>query len=102
MRNLSILFSLYILCLIVAPCLDEHGITALSGSENACHHDKDHADTDKCSPFCTCSCCSSPVLAQQISTFFYTTDLPVVFQCEPAISFVSCCPASVWQPPNKA
>jgi hypothetical protein len=103
MKTLSALFSIYILCLIAAPCLDEQRLAAINGVENtACHHNDHNADTDKCTPFCTCSCCSTTVIATNITIHFYTTSLPEIPRMELPSMLVSIPPSSVWQPPNKA
>jgi hypothetical protein len=103
MKTLSALFSIYILLLIAAPCLDEHAVAVINGVENTgCHHNGHNADTDKCSPFCTCSCCSTTVIAHNIHICFFTTSLPEIPRIELPFMLVSIPPSSVWQPPNKA
>lgn len=103
MKTLSALFSIYIFCLIAAPCLDEHVIAVTDGIENTgCHHNDHNADTDRCTPFCTCSCCSTTVIAQNIHICFVSTSLPEVLRTEQPSMLVSVATPSVWQPPNKA
>ncbi|MHB9056974.1 MAG: DUF6660 family protein [Paludibacteraceae bacterium] len=101
-RILAILFSIYIITLLVAPCADVH--------ENICHKTQDSTHSlpeshesgcDCCSPFCTCNCCVSPVPVQV--NFIYFNNYFVIKQQYLSINTLSV-PAivfgSIWQPPR--
>jgi len=102
MRIIAFILALYVMVLTVIPCIDvpqdnsKHK-TEFSQQKQDSHH---HSDTDHCSPFCTCNCCSTSVILQEI---------PCCTEClvsEVAI-FNIYLPASfsnpsffIWQPPK--
>lgn len=102
-RLLAFILSLYVLVLISIPCVECHDEYALAKTEMAHaaggshHHEADH-----CSPFCTCNCCSMPVvyLVTAIQLCCYVVHLQP-YQ-EYRTSKVSTPTFSIWQPPQLA
>lgn len=108
MKFFSVIFALYILILSCLPCGDTHDCKVLdNGKETFAqidHHDH-REDTESCSPFCTCACCSSTV----VFSFQYPvsiTDYTSSFfpQCKRIIiendAFASNIYGNIWQPPK--
>src|SRR4030042_3276776 len=68
MKFFTSIFVLYILVLTVMPCPDvcsynSNNLTeCIQKAPNNTHNGIDH-----CSPFCTCSCCASPIFYQNTS-----------------------------------
>lgn len=102
MRYFAFLFSIYILCLVSAPCVDDtlhlsNGVPGESSGQVPISH-SDH--TDACSPFCVCSCCNVMVTISPditISQPFFSVQRS--FIAEPS-SFISSFSHTFWQPPK--
>ena len=73
MKFLSILLSMYVLYMVSLPCVDEaidFNKTFVEIS-TAHHHHDDPNQTDTCSPFCVCSCCSVTV---ELTSFVFESN----------------------------
>jgi len=105
MRLIACILSFYIVVLTAIPCIDRPEDnhlqkTEIGGNANTGHQ---HNDGDQCSPFCTCSCCATPVIYQDFGVQFdglsfigkniFTGYISVFFS-----SYLS----SIWQPPQIA
>jgi hypothetical protein len=102
----SFLFTLYLACLAVYPCSDQHscadekkaGITIVDTTD----HDHDANESDHCTPFCICSCCSTSMQATALlnidlqQTTHNTVFIPYRENYIPNTSH------SIWQPPKSA
>jgi len=95
------ILSLYILVLTAIPCIDkpeDHSLqksVISSKTAESYHHEIDH-----CSPFCTCNCCSSSKIQQQIVIEFNCAEILLSCFSEKSPSAVSAPPGTVWQPPR--
>ncbi|WP_367916120.1 DUF6660 family protein [Leadbetterella sp. DM7] len=105
MRLFAYIFSIYILALSVVPCSDAYNDcqndTAYKEYSQAHNHHTDH--NDNCSPFCTCTCCSTSVNLKFTSHKFQITKLVVSSQITYPVrdfSFVSNYYGNIWQPPK--
>lgn len=98
---LTSLLSVYLLVLMVLPCNDVHAQTLLTSKmqfsqvQNGEHHE------DFCTPFCICSCCTTPIIIQS-NTYFevsyfenFQTKVPVFYKSITSNFF-----GSIWQPPQ--
>ena len=101
MKFIAILLSVYILVLTTIPCVDKPEDTQLPNTVlAAANHSAWDQDIDHCSPFCTCNCCSSPKIQQDIVMDFNSYQF---FQANSTEYFmVSVTPhvAVIWQPPR--
>ncbi|WP_409013983.1 DUF6660 family protein [Dyadobacter sp. CY356] len=106
MKIFKLILSLYILLLSCFPCgdgLDCNGEDELKISSSLEHKDHSH-ETESCTPFCTCSCCSASTLARYAiaavkipKTVFAAVKFPAYAdRFRPEFSF------SIWQPPKIA
>jgi len=101
MRLIACILSVYILLLSVLPCPDvpeDHVTHTIELTQQAADSHADH--TDHCSPFCTCSCCSVPVIYAsygfQFNDFSLLEEHCTVFKP----SYISIIQTSIWQPPK--
>lgn len=101
MKFFASILSLYILVLTVIPCCDVWKFSSVNKIENI-HKaiDEPSNEIDHCSPFCTCNCCTSPVL-YQTAFFNFTVS---VFRAEKfkylRSFYIPSFYASIWQPPE--
>ena len=101
MKLFVYILSLYILVLSAIPCIDQpedHSLQKSVISSNTA--ESHHHDTDHCSPFCTCNCCSSSKIQQQIVIAFNREEFLLACFSEHSPSSVSAPPDTVWQPPR--
>lgn len=101
MKLFVYILSLYILVLTAIPCIDkpdDHSLQKSVISSNTAENH--HHEIDHCSPFCTCNCCSSSKIQQQIVIEFNFTEFLLARFSEKSPSSVSVPPDSVWQPPR--
>ncbi len=101
MRFLTYILSFYIIVLTAIPCIEHHVNYMQNKVEisQAAASSQDN-DTDHCSPFCTCCCCSLPIVS---------LDRPIVLSCYYSLQWhyseylshdvTSPC-SSIWQPPQ--
>ena len=105
MKIFAFFISFYILVLSSVPCNDM-GNKCNKNSINKEHtqnHDHQQDTDDNCTPFCTCSCCSSSVLEIYFTPFCIKK--PIEFSISQKItirnfSFVSNYFGNIWQPPK--
>ncbi len=101
MKFFTIIFSIYILVLSLAPCGDnvecgEHNKTEKS------HNNHKH-ENENCTPFCICACCGQPVTSKINYPVAQTILKPENFNNSKAIytqTFISQFSATIWQPPK--
>jgi hypothetical protein len=104
MKTIAVLISLYVLFLTALPCIDrtaEHKVhpgqcTEQPASENH------SSGADHCSPFCTCNCCATSVILQDLRIIpdcFPVGDSPY---SPPSCSEVLSPLTAIWQPPKIA
>jgi hypothetical protein len=63
------------------------------------NHDTE-SEIDHCSPFCTCSCCGTPVLSQLSLLQFTCVKFSPHTYSEYFPSFTTSFSAAIWQPPQ--
>ena len=102
MKVLSILLSIYVLYMVSLPCVDE----AIDFNKNFVevttthHHHHDNNQSDACSPFCVCSCCSVTV---DLTSFVFesnpdrTVQLQLIPYYKESFSYYF---HPIWQPPQ--
>ena len=105
MKIFAFIMAFTILALSVMPCMD--GSFANNGKVNTevskTDNQKEHGNTDDCSPFCTCSCCSASVIHQTLSfNYFYKPVFQEKKYSAYKPSFYSDISFSIWQPPKIA
>ncbi len=101
MRVFACILSFYIMVLTALPCIDKpEDQTMQKTAISAKTSNGFQQDIDLCSPFCTCNCCSSPKIQQEVVTEFSCSRVIPVHYAENSPSFVSAPPAVVWQPPR--
>ncbi|TQM49986.1 hypothetical protein BDE36_1720 [Arcticibacter tournemirensis] len=103
MKFLCYLFSLMVFVMSFMPCADTFAET--SKKDSAVNHNssspEDHMN-DLCSPFCQCTCCTTPA-ATKISVFSILLPVSAEFELGEHIpGDVRNTPISVWQPPKLA
>jgi hypothetical protein len=102
MKFFACILSLYIMVLTAIPCADKPEDHTLQKSEITQNAGSNHQhDCDHCSPFCTCNCCASPVIQQDIIIQFNCFSLLQEYTSSEYISvFTSDYLSSIWQPPQ--
>lgn len=105
MRLFAYIFSIYILALSVMPCSDAYNDcesdTTYKEYSQAHNHSTDH--NDNCSPFCTCTCCSTTANPKFTPLKFQITKPIVSSKITYPIrdfSFISNYCGNIWQPPK--
>jgi hypothetical protein len=101
MKLFASILSLYILFLTTIPCVDAQADNALQKNEISQNtSDNQQNDADCCSPFCSCDCCTSPVLYQDFIIYLNYSTIPQKFKIDYLSSYVSSLFTSIWQPPK--
>jgi len=70
MKIFACILSIYVLALTAIPCIDLQYNNDMHKTELAQKSTSGQNDIDYCSPFCTCSCCASPIIYQGYSIHF--------------------------------
>lgn len=101
----ALILSVIILMLSCMPCTD--GFKAMSGKAKqeiakTSHQQDSHSKTDACSPFCSCSCCTSSPVPQMMSEL--TLVKPQLTKKDNPFysSLIKGILLSIWQPPQLA
>ena len=101
MKFFAYILSIYVVILTIMPCIDDHSVHVGQNVEFSTQTSDNHQnETDHCSPFCTCTCCASPVVfinnEMQIESFSVTQE----HQFEYNSSYSSSEHFGIWQPPK--
>ena len=101
MKFFCAVFSIYVLFLTMLPCMDKHEDIVVQKSEitPVTSHGHDQ-DIDHCSPFCTCNCCASPKIQQEMIISFTTFPVTEKYFLEISTTLVSFHSSAIWQPPQ--
>ncbi|MDR3704631.1 MAG: hypothetical protein P4L28_01835 [Paludibacteraceae bacterium] len=99
MKFLASILCLYVFVLVVLPCHD-HAQNGASNQTELSAQTTQACDADQCSPFCTCNCCSTPVIASVVGIY-----LPAVTFFGKTIfasynEHISSPYTSIWEPPK--
>lgn len=103
MKWLNILICLYMIILAIMPCQDrdDAGVIVNTVSVQQSHENDEKAGKEICTPFCTCSCCSTVRTLTPIVTIASTIESPVKKNYRqslvPALSDQA---LSIFQPPQ--
>ncbi len=102
MKYIAFILSLYIFCLVSAPCVDDalHCGNQVCGQSSSQNQDSHSDHTDACSPFCVCSCCGVPVTIAPgtfIGQPFVSFQRPIHPESSTLVSFFA---MTFWQPPK--
>lgn len=102
MKSISILLFLYMTVLAILPCRDQEDFgTSPVTTVQSSHQDNEKHGAESCTPFCTCSCCSTfrQLAPQQIQIIVFTAQVQKDYAeattpslCEQALA--------IWQPPQ--
>jgi len=99
---LTAFLSAYLLILMVLPCNDAHAQTKDVSQTQFSQVQADQHHEDFCTPFCICSCCTTPIIVTQPAVIFEVSYYEN-FQTR-TISFyksiISNFYGSIWQPPQ--
>lgn len=100
MKWIYCILSLYILALSLAPCGDSEDCKENMQMIVAEDHSDHEHQSENCSPFCTCNCCSVQVVPAKTNVF----SLVLNFQNHNGSQFIPSMlqeiPLSIWQPPQ--
>ncbi|WP_443947310.1 DUF6660 family protein [Pedobacter sp. AW1-32] len=103
MKFLNWFLSIIILTMCLLPCADGYAqdfsgaqISSVIKSTTA----EKNAVADYCSPFCLCSCCSTPTLTKHVVNTGAIVPLLLVEYAEFPFNNVSTPHISIWQPPK--
>jgi hypothetical protein len=103
MKFFAFIMAVTVLALSLMPCMDGTCIKSFKTKAEISKTDTQHEqkDSDDCSPFCTCSCCSASFFHQPLP-FYYTPKR--IFQTKKypvyTLSLYSDVSFSIWQPPK--
>ncbi|WP_296146524.1 DUF6660 family protein [uncultured Flavobacterium sp.] len=98
---LTAFLSAYLLILMVLPCNDAHAQTKdVSQTQFPQVSQAEHHE-DFCTPFCICSCCTTPIIVQSM-TVFEVSYFENHFSKTSSFykSIISNFYGSIWQPPQ--
>ena len=102
MRLISFILSIYFLVLTLVPCVDQYMDANGNKIEILAKKlpDNPHDGLDHCSPFCSCSCCSTSVYL--VKTIINTSNIsiPISVKFTYFQSFISAFSSKIWQPPK--
>ena len=101
MKFFTIIFSIYILVLSLAPCSDS--VECDEGNKTEQSHNNHKHENENCTPFCICACCGQPVASNINYPVAQTVSKPEIFNKSISIynqTFISQFNANIWQPPK--
>jgi len=101
MKFFALILSAYIMVLTAIPCMDKpEDLSLITTKISAKTSSSYQQDIDHCSPFCTCNCCSSPKIQQEIAIEFICSRIIHLRFAENSPASVSAPACAVWQPPR--
>lgn len=103
MKIFAFIMAFIVLAMSTIPCAD--GAVAMSKAKsemkNSNHQQNDHPTRD-CSPFCSCSCCTSSPIPQFISKVILVKPTIIRSYTPVYSSPIKEISLSIWQPPQLA
>jgi hypothetical protein len=103
MKFFATLLSFYVLFLTALPCIDKPDNNFVQKTVISAQHTGNHLqEVDHCSPFCTCNCCSSPKIQQDLVIDFFCKVVMLHYFADPSLQINSMPLAPIWQPPQLA
>ena len=104
MKSIAAILVIVLLGLFVLPCADDNDNIAFLSDVHTSQTNHEHDTNDRCSPFCSCSCCGIAMNSFHFSTLtFYTPILPIPVAKKMVLrneSFTTYYLGSIWQPPQ--
>jgi hypothetical protein len=101
MKIAASILSFYILILTAIPCVDVHHNILLSKAElTQSKTDHQHNDFDRCSPFCTCDCCTSRVIQKDNVIQYNCCSLACKCIVGYSSTYVFSTHTTIWHPPK--
>lgn len=102
MKYLAIILSVYMTLLSLLPCQDKEdmiaGITHITLQKS--HSPNDERGQETCTPFCTCSCCSTArYLTATVTTGIHVQQVVRDYP-DYGIPAIQQQPIKIWQPPQ--
>jgi hypothetical protein len=103
MKCFAVMFSFYLLALAIMPCTDnEHHVHAADelAVPSAGDNNTTTQHTEKCSPFCICSCCGTSLAIHDFQT---TASVPQHADTQKTMyqsNFISEVSFPIWHPPK--
>lgn len=98
---LTTFLSAYLLILMVLPCNDAHAQTETIFQTQSSQVSQDEHHEDFCTPFCICSCCTTPIIVQSMTVFevsYFDNHFSKISSFYKSIT--SNFFGSIWQPPQ--
>ncbi|KAB2912960.1 MAG: DUF6660 family protein [Bacteroidota bacterium] len=104
MKYVLIILSIYLFSLSCIPCSDNKECDIIVSSlQNigGMEHDEHNHTSESCTPFCTCSCCSTVAPCNTIARFqFVQNTTPDIVYPVLGDNFYSQYFNTIWQPPK--
>jgi len=108
-KAISFTLTLYVILLLTQPCQDVFALPHEAGSQTSTvtlrHEPADsECESETCSPFCICSCCSLSVINCTFTTAVNLETVPtpnaggVISYTDP---YATAYQPSIWQPPKQ-
>lgn len=106
MKYFWLLFSVFLCSLSVYPCSDNSECETKTELSKTNTPQKNHPETEHCTPFCSCACCGVPSIQNQLSFTIFKKRL-VPSEKEKQLNFYSFryedkMGSKIWQPPKIA
>lgn len=106
MKYFWLLFSVFLCSLLVYPCSDSSECETKTELSKTNTPQKNHPETEHCTPFCACACCGVPSLQNHLSFTIFKKRLSPS-EKEKQLNFHSFCyedkmGSKIWQPPKIA
>lgn len=100
MKLFCLLFAFYTIGIAIAPCNDiqAHANTAVNSHEGTQSHHEE--ESDMCSPFCHCACCSTLVIVTHQPTFNFQDASILISIFTVSTQKLLDQSYSIWQPPK--
>jgi hypothetical protein len=105
MKIFAFIMAFTVIALSIMPCMDESefNLAKVKTAVSKATSQSEHQESDNCSPFCSCSCCSASVTYQLIG---YSYCLTSQFQGKKYSTYTSSSYSemsfTIWQPPKLA
>lgn len=102
MKYLALMLSFYVLMLNAIPCIDVSVDDCMNktdlgqGGQDSQHQN----DSDHCSPFCTCNCCATSVIFQEMPVLLKSFSIIEKQYIPLSTGFFSDPTDNIWQPPK--
>jgi hypothetical protein len=102
MKYIYLIVSFYVILLTAIPCIDASDCGYIQNSEHGQGAKDEHNDEDAghCSPFCTCNCCATSVIFQEMPIQLKSFSIIEKQYIPLSTGFFSDPTDNIWQPPK--